>query len=113
MSGTGLARTGLPVNIVVTRSASNMLDGNSSSQRLAATIGGGAQHLQISDTLAYATAEKQGAGISYRGWDAAHEFILAQVSASARRSKMTPVFASVQAIRSSDQTCAASCLTLA
>ena len=33
MSGTGLARTGLPVNIVVTRSASNMLDGNSSSQR--------------------------------------------------------------------------------
>jgi hypothetical protein len=33
LSGTGLARTGLPVNIVVTRSASNMLDGNSSSQR--------------------------------------------------------------------------------
>ena len=33
LSGTGLARTGLPVNIVVTRSASNMLDGNSSTQR--------------------------------------------------------------------------------
>jgi Carboxypeptidase regulatory-like domain/TonB dependent receptor-like, beta-barrel len=33
LSGTGLARTGLPVNIVVTRSASNMLDGNSSNQR--------------------------------------------------------------------------------
>jgi hypothetical protein len=28
-----LARTGLPVNIVVSRSASNMLDGNSSNQR--------------------------------------------------------------------------------
>lgn len=50
----------------------------------------------ISDTLAYATAEKQGIEISYRrGWVAAHEFTLAQVSASARRSKMTPVFASV------------------
>jgi hypothetical protein len=33
LSGTGLARTGLPVNIVVTRSAANMLDGNSGSQR--------------------------------------------------------------------------------
>src|SRR5205814_9991507 len=31
--GTGLARTGLPVNIVVTRSASNLLDGNISSHR--------------------------------------------------------------------------------
>jgi hypothetical protein len=33
LSGTGLARTGLPVNIVVTRSASQMLDGVSSNQR--------------------------------------------------------------------------------
>ena len=33
LSGTGLARTGLPVNIVVTRSAANMLDGNAGSQR--------------------------------------------------------------------------------
>ena len=33
LSGTGLARTGLPINIVVTRSAANMLDGNSANQR--------------------------------------------------------------------------------
>ena len=33
LSGTALARTGLPVNIVVTRSAANMLDGNAGSQR--------------------------------------------------------------------------------
>ena len=33
LSGTGLARTGLPVNIVVTRSAANMLDGNAANQR--------------------------------------------------------------------------------
>ena len=33
LSGVGLARTGLPVNIVVTRSASVMLDGNSGNQR--------------------------------------------------------------------------------
>jgi hypothetical protein len=33
LSGTGMARTGLPVNIVVTRSAANMLDGVSANQR--------------------------------------------------------------------------------
>jgi hypothetical protein len=33
LSGVGLARTGLPVNIVVTRSASVMLDGNAGNQR--------------------------------------------------------------------------------
>jgi hypothetical protein len=33
LSGTGMARTGLPVNITVSRSASNMLDGYSSNQR--------------------------------------------------------------------------------
>ena len=33
LSGTASARTGLPVNIVVSRSASNMLDGNASNQR--------------------------------------------------------------------------------
>jgi hypothetical protein len=33
LSGSGLTRTGLPVNIVVTRSAANMLDGVSANQR--------------------------------------------------------------------------------
>lgn len=33
LSGLASARTGIPVNIVVSRSASNMLDGNSSNQR--------------------------------------------------------------------------------
>jgi hypothetical protein len=33
LSGTASARTGLPVNIVISRSAANMLDGNAGSQR--------------------------------------------------------------------------------
>lgn len=33
LSGTTSTRTGMPVNIVVSRSASNMLDGNASNQR--------------------------------------------------------------------------------
>jgi hypothetical protein len=63
---------------------------------------------------ASAPAEKRTVRAFYRGGCATvHEFAVAQASAASRRSKITPVLASVYAIRSSDQTCAASSLTLA
>src|ERR1035437_596675 len=67
-----MARTGLPVNIVVSRSASNMLDGNSSSQRPALVPGvsiipaGGQAINQWCNIAAFAVPAKNAWGNSGR-----------------------------------------------